>query len=44
MPENADVAELERDNKLKKMTKEEIKESSRCSFEGKLEGDPDSQV
>ena len=43
MPENADVAELEKD-KLKKMTKEEIKESSRCSFEGKLEGDPDSQV
>ena len=47
--EDADVAELERDEQLnkkmhQKMSKDEMKESSRCNYEGKLEEDPDSQV
>jgi len=43
---NADVAELKGDDKKfrEKMSKAEMKESCRCSYEGKLEEDPDSQV
>ena len=43
---NADVAELKKEDKKlhEKMSKTEMKESCRCSYEGKLEGDPDSQV
>ena len=43
---DADVAELKGDDKKfrEKMSKAEMKESRRCSYEGKLEEDPDSQV
>ena len=46
MAVNADVAELKGDDKKfrEKMSKAEMKESRRCSYEGKLEEDPDSQV
>jgi hypothetical protein len=46
LADNADVAELKgNDKKLhEKMSKTEMKESCRCSYEGKLEDDPDSQV
>ena len=42
---DADVAELEKDKKFhEKMSKNEMKEGCRCSYEGILEEDPDSQV
>jgi hypothetical protein len=43
--EEADVLELEEDNKFhRKMERADIASNSRCSFEGTLQDDPESQV